>query len=365
MLADPIRRFLGRPLSAEWWEAIVMLASPAFPSDIGFGRLDGLSDTCYGLPGGGAEMTFGDDYLIHPLTFGELPAEPWGFESLAVDLAGGSYRFSSLAPAQAEWVRARFQSLCDTVSGAAAPVRTTVHRLPESAFREIDTRGWEYTFDRDYRPECLRLAGRDLLAEVYFKPDLRSRLWTSRIDPERFPGVFENFFRVLVAYRVAHSGGVLLHSAAFARDGRAQVVFGRSGAGKSTSARLALAAGWELLSDDMNALLPDPGGWRVEKLPFAGDLGQTPTCGRVYPIAGLYWLHQASAHAVRPMSRSLALARLLACAPVVNEDPFRVDNLLCNLIQLITHMDMGTLDFARDAGFLSLLETDVEVSHAG
>ena len=303
-------------------------------------------------------MAFGDDYLTHPLIFGELPAEPWGFESLVVDLAGGSYRFSGLAPAQAEWVRARFQSLCDAVSGAATPVSTTVHRLPERAFREIDTRGWEYTFDRDYHPERLRLAGRDFVAEVCFTPDLRSRLWTSRTDPERFFGVFENFFRVLVAYRVAYSGGVLLHSAAFAHDGRAQVVFGRSGAGKSTSARLALAAGWEVLSDDMNALLPDPGGWRVEKLPFAGDLGQTPTRDHAYPIAGLHWLHQAPAHAVRPMSGSLALARLLACAPVVSEDPYGVDKLLGNLLDLLAHAGAGTLDFARDAGFLSLLETD-------
>ncbi|MFZ1574591.1 MAG: hypothetical protein WAT36_05020, partial [Chromatiaceae bacterium] len=84
------------------------------------------------------------------------------------------------------------------------------------------------------------------------------------------------------------------HSAAFARAGRAHVVFGHSGAGKSTSSRLALNAGWEVLSDDINALLPNPGGWRVEKLPFAGDLGQTPSRGRAYPIAGLHWLQQAA-----------------------------------------------------------------------
>ena len=82
------------------------------------------------------------------------------------------------------------------------------------------------------------------------------------------------------------------------------MVFGRSGAGKSTSSRLALESGWEVLSDDMNALVRDQGDWRVEKLPFAGDLGQTPSRSRLYPIAGLHWLQQAADHAAGPMPAS-------------------------------------------------------------
>lgn len=335
---------------------MVMLTPSVFPFGIGFGRAGGFSGTRCGPRVDGGEMAFGDAYLTCPLTDGDLPAESWGSETLAIDLAGGPYRFSGLVPAQAGWVQTRFQSLCDAVSGVPAPVSTTIHRLPESAFREIDTRGWVYTFDRDYHPERLCLAGWGFLAEIRFEPGLRGRLWTCRTDLERFAGVFENFFRVLVAYRVMQSGGVLLHSAAFARDGRAQVVFGRSGAGKSTSSRFALNAGWEVLSDDMNALLPDP--WQVEKLPFAGDLGQTPSRSRAYPIAGLRWLQQAATHAVRPMSGTLALARLLVCAPVVNEDPFRVDGLLHNLTNLLGHASAETLDFARDPGFLSLLDPD-------
>lgn len=322
------------------------------------GRPCGQTGRWSASPAGGPEVAFGDAYLLRSLAVGDLPLEPWGSRALAIGLAGDSYRFSGMAPAQAAWARARFQSLCGAVAATPAPVSITLHRLPGSAFREIDTRGWEYTYDRDYYSDHLCLAGRDFVAEIRFTPGLRGRLWTSRTDAERFSSLFENFFRVLVAYRVMHAGGVLLHSGAFARDGRAQVVFGRSGAGKSTSSRLALNAGWEVLSDDMNALLPDPGGWRVEKLPFAGDLGQTPSRSRAYPIAGLYWLQQATTHAVRPLSGSLALARLLVCAPVVNEDPYRVDGLLRNLTGLLAQVRAGTLDFAPDPGFLLLLVTD-------
>lgn len=301
-------------------------------------------------------MAFGEAYLTSTPSFGDLPAEPWGSESVVIDLAGGPYRFSGLASAQADWVRDRFQALCHVAPEATAPVNVTLHRLPESAFRVIGVWGWEYTFDRDYCPERVRLAGLDFVAEIHFAPALHGRIWTSRVPPDAFDGMFENFFRVMAAYRITQCGGVLLHSGAFARNGRAQVVFGRSGAGKSTSSRLALDAGWEVLSDDLNALLCDQGGWRVEKLPFSGDLGQTPTRGRTYPIAGLYWLRHTSAHAVRPMLEALALARLLACTPIVNEDPYRVGDALRNLKSLVTCAGARALDFAPDAGFLALLE---------
>jgi hypothetical protein len=170
--------------------------------------------------------------------------------------------------------------------------------------------------------------------------------------------VFENVVRVLVAYRVAHAGGVLLHCGAFARADEARVVFGRSGAGKSTSARLALGAGWDVLSDDMNALEPNEGRWCVRKLPFAGDLGQTASCGRPRAVAGLYWLEQRSVHAVRDLPPAAALARLLSCAPIVNEDPYRVERLLGNLAGLVATCGAATLEFAPDEGFLSLFEAE-------
>ena len=301
-------------------------------------------------------MAFGDAYLTRPLVEADLPAETWGSESMALDLAGGSYLFSGLSPEQAEWVRGRFEALCDPAPPASSDCCTTVYRVPVGTFRELDTRGWEYTFDREYSPDRLLLAGRDFVAEICFEPGPRARLWTSQVDPARFGNVFENLVRVLVAYRVAHSGGVLLHSGSFARNDVAHVVFGRSGAGKSTSSRVALDAGWEVLSDDMNALLPAPDRWHVRKLPFAGDLGQTPTSGRAYAVSSLLWLEQATSHAVHPMPESVALARLLTCAPIVNEDPYRVEGLLHNLTNLLANTGVATLQFAPDAGFLSLLE---------
>lgn len=318
-------------------------------------------------------MAFGAAYLAEPSWLLRLPDEPWGPVSLAFDLPGGPYVFSGLSSGQAQWCRDRFQSLCRPSPPAPPSLVAGVRRLPASAFRAIDTRGWEYSYDRDYLPAGLRLAGQDFVADLGLGPDPSATLWTSRGDAAGFPGLFENVFRVLLAYRVSQLGGMLLHSGAFARDGRAQVVFGRSGAGKSTSSRLALEAGWEVLSDDMNALLPLPdssgGGWQVERLPFAGDLGQAPAPRRAYPLAGLHWLRQAPTPALTPMSRAQALGRLLACTPILNEDPYRVDLALANLTTLTAWRAPDILDFAPDPGFLHLLEgpatqLEPEVPHA-
>lgn len=301
-------------------------------------------------------MSLGERFLTRPLAFASLPPATWGSESLALDLPGGPYAITGLNVTQAGWAQVHFGPLRLDPGATRASVTLSVHRLPTETFRAIDTRGWDYSYDRDHHPRRLRLVGWDFVAEIGLDPDPGGRLWTSRADPDGFPGVLENCFRVLMAYRVTRLGGVLLHSGAFARDGLAQVVFGRSGAGKSTSSRLALESGWEVLSDDMNALMPHGTVWRVERLPFAGDLGQHPAPRRAFTLAGIHWLRQAPTPALTPLSRGQALGRLLACTPILNEDPHRVAEALTNLTNLVAWRTPDILDFAPDPSFLRLLE---------
>lgn len=307
-------------------------------------------------------MRFGEGFLYDLPRWQDLGADPWGDGAVSIGFVGGPYAFSGLSAAQIGVTRDRFHGLCRTSLPTNSGLQCTLSRVDPRCFRTFETCGWNYTFDRDYHQRSVRLAGLDFLGEISLDAEAHGRLWTSQESPEGFPGVFENFFRVLVAYRLHHMGAVLLHSAAISDGQRAYVFLGRSGAGKSTISRLALDAGWEVLSDDMNALLPGPAGWLVEKLPFAGDLGQTPTRTSAYPVAGLFWLEQGEIHAIRPLGKALTTARSLVCAPVVNEDPFRLERLLENLGHLIDMVGMRTLCFARAPGFLDLLVNDSEVS---
>lgn len=300
-------------------------------------------------------MEIGTRFLARTLSGVELPLNRWGDEGLSIDFAGGPYRFEGLARSQSALVQRRFERLCRTDPAGGEPLPTELYRLPPEWFRPIDTRGWEYSFDRAYGPTRVRMVGPCWIGEVALGPRLLGRLWTSEDSADGFPGVFENFFRALVAYRLLLMGGVLLHSAAFADARGAHVAVGISGAGKSTLSRLVLGAGLDVLSDDLNALMPGPDGWVAERIPFAGDLAQAPRRGRSYPLQGLYALEQSERHALGPLPAAMALARLSRCSPIVNADPDRADALLENLARLVGAVGMSRLRFAPDAGVLAAL----------
>ena len=78
-------------------------------------------------------------------------------------------------------------------------------------------------------------------------------------------------------------GAVALHASAVVLDGRALLVAGRSGSGKSTTTAAALAAGAALLSDDLCTLTPTPSGWMVE--PGYPWLRLSPDTGRLLGLA--------------------------------------------------------------------------------
>jgi hypothetical protein len=205
----------------------------------------------------------------------------------------------------------------------------------------VDTHGWDYGLDFAWSPAAVRLAGLGLVARLEWRPHLAAALWTPEDGGPRFPGVFENFLRVLVAYRLLEIGGVVLHSAGVVRGGAAFLFLGRSGAGKTTVARLSLAAGAEVLSDDLNALCPGGGdaaggaGCVVVKLPFTGDLGERRATRPPVRLGALLRLEQDAGDALAPLSRAETLACLLACAPFVNVDPHRRERLQQTLLDLL------------------------------
>jgi hypothetical protein len=357
-------------------------------------------------------MSFGARFLRHPEGFPERQAgDAWGDRELTIDLPGGPYRVLGLSAAQDASVRATFPGslgahATDAADGAAAaaddddaadgmasrpaavpsavaagpsiPILLLRHAAGE--FLPVDVRGWEYGLDFDWSPAAVRLAGLGLVGRLDWPPDragMRGALWTPEDGGERFPGVFENFLRVLVSYRLLELGGAVLHSAGVVRDGAAFLFLGRSGAGKTTVARLSLAQGAEVLSDDLNAVVagaPGTGedadapraagaagvsGCAVLKLPFTGDLGDRRAVLPPVPLGALLRLEQATADALLPLSRAETLACLLACTPFVNLDPHRRERLEEVLLALAAAAAPRayTLRFTLGGGFWSIIDT--------
>ncbi|MEO1083145.1 MAG: hypothetical protein AAFY88_02780 [Acidobacteriota bacterium] len=305
-------------------------------------------------------MAFGDAFLRHPDLF---PArrfgDPWGEETLVIDFAGGPYRFTGLTTAQKSTLAERFGDMAGDglPPGSPEAVPIPLFRAPAAEFKPVDLDGWSYTFDRRYLEHAVEIAGLDFMARVDWRPGLLGALWTPLDGGPFFRSQVENFFRLLVAYRLLELGGVLFHSAGVVSGERSFLFLGPSGAGKTTISKLSLATGREVLSDDMNALCPPPDGGpvRLEKLPFAGDLGNQPGKRRSFPLAAFCRLRQGE-HGLKPLRAAESVAFLVGCAPFINADPHRLDALTDNLLDLVRSLPAYELSFAKDGGFWPLLE---------
>lgn len=299
-------------------------------------------------------MSFGTQFLQVPDLFPGRPAgEAWGDRAVTLDVAGGPYLVSGLSALQESGLRGRFGPLCGEEAGeAAVPLR--VFRAPAGDFREIDTRGWEYTLDLDPAPGVVRVAGMRLMARLDLASRLSGALWTCEAAGEEWTGVCENALRVLAAYRLLALGGTMIHSAGIAGDDGGYLLVGPSGAGKTTASGLCLEEGATVLSDDLNAVLLAEGTARMVKLPFTGDLGDRGGAPAAVPLHALVRLAKGPER-LRPLSRAAALGALVAASPFVNRDPWRRDTLLDLLERLATAVPAWELTFPRGARLWSIL----------
>jgi len=315
-------------------------------------------------------MSFGERFLGFPDLFPARQAgESWGDRHILLDLPGGPYLAAGLSTAQAAAAGERFGEIVRPAGGGESSVETRLFAVAPEEFLAIDTRGWEYSLDFDHQPDSVRLAGLRLMARIDWAADparsVTAALWTSEdggAAGDLFPGIFENFLRVVVAYRLLELGGLVVHSAGVVDGDAAYLFLGRSGAGKTTLSRLSEAAGRTVLSDDLNALLPAAagGGLQVEKLPFTGDLGDRRRGAPPFPLAALLRLEKAPEDSLRELSTAGAAGQLLACSPFVNVDPHRRERVAEIAAGLARRAPAAVLAFSLSGGLWSILTRDVK-----
>jgi len=117
---------------------------------------------------------------------------------------------------------------------------------------------------------------------------------------------------LLFQHRLAREGAVEVHGCGILWKGRVLLFCGRSGAGKSTTARLwrRHARGARLLSDDRVVLRPGKHGVRAFGTPWHGDGGfASPTSG---PLGALFFLRRGKRTRLVPLGTAEAAARLFA-----------------------------------------------------
>jgi len=115
---------------------------------------------------------------------------------------------------------------------------------------------------------------------------------------------------LLIQHRLAREGAIEVHGCGVVWKGRTLLFCGRSGAGKSTMARLwrRHALGARLLSDDRVVLRPGRRGVRAHGTPWHGDGGFASAASA--PLGAVFFLRHGRATRLEPLGRAEAAARL-------------------------------------------------------
>jgi hypothetical protein len=241
-------------------------------------------------------------------------------------------------------------------------VSVAVHDTPESAFHLKFPPAWVYDMEIIHQPDRVDVSGHGFFGSVAIASPLVANIFTCHKAPDYFHGAFENFVRLLLSYALLENNSLLLHSAGVIVNTGALIFPGYSGAGKTTLSQLAEEAGLSVASDDLNAVVLDSGRCFLSALPFRGDLGGRTPPGR-YLLNGFLLHRKAEQHRILPVSRAQFIARLLACSPYVNHDPFRRERLISLIERIADNTRYALLDFRRDAGVWQTIEIESFYGH--
>jgi hypothetical protein len=305
-------------------------------------------------------VTFGAEFLAsREVLPAEHVGEPWGERELGIAFPAGPYLVRGLTPGQEARLARHFADVrAEMGVDPEAVVEVTLRRAERDAFREV--RLVEYRFDVESDEEAVRVAGWGFMALLEPADRRRASIWIPEAEPAGLEAIVSNLVRVMAAYRLLARGGAMLHCACVVRAGRAHLLLGHSGAGKSTISALAAAEGMTVLSDDVNVVERRGDGFVVSRMPFAGDFGRTRSEGPAsVPLAALYRLEKGPTLRVRPLGRVETAGLLVSCAPFVNVDPACGERLLSRAIDLTAAVPCRALAFPREGPVGPAFEEEV------
>lgn len=164
----------------------------------------------------------------------------------------------------------------------------------------------------------------------------------------------DNFLRTVYAWLCVTNDSLLLHSAGVIRDGLGYVFFGPSGAGKTTTSRLASKTA-HVVSDDLVIIRCDDDGCTLNGVPFKGELSEAPRANQKAPLKGLYRLRQDTSHYLEPIPHVRAIADLVAASPFIVREKNLSDQLLTVCSKIARCVPVQQLHFKRDDGFWKVL----------
>ncbi len=281
-----------------------------------------------------------------------------GNEHVALRYHAQRYLIEGLNQTQANWVRTRFEAILDNNShDTIATHRISALFAPRATFTNFSTRGFEYAVAADFTVDHVHASGLGFAYRLSRDLNTPSTVWFDSDVDRWFDSAFENMLRVVCAYAIAKAGGLVVHSAAVSAtltpdtQDNVYVFFGRSGAGKTTLCEMSQPLGYEILSDELNALIYEKGQWWVKPMPFAGDFGAHTNNFSLRTLAAIFQLNQAPTVHIDTMSKAVATAALASACPLMSSDPYETELLLANLAAVLEKIEIRRLFLRKDATF--------------
>ncbi len=148
-----------------------------------------------------------------------------------------------------------------------------------------------------------------VVADLQRGPGLHLRVPERYAVAERAPW-FDVLLQTLVADLAPEHGGLLLHAACVETAGRAVLLCGRSGVGKTTLATRLVRAGGRPMSHDRTVVFGN-GAWRAVSTPWGHD-GMLAGALRELALGSVLFLEQASLNSSTRLTKAGALSRLAA-----------------------------------------------------
>lgn len=175
---------------------------------------------------------------------------------------------------------------------------------------------------------------------LYYPPPRRGRPPLHALD---FP-----LDELLFQHRLAREGGMEVHACGVVVDGRAVLFCGRSGAGKTTMARI-----WRrsrprdlILSDDRVILRERWGRLLAYGTPWHGEGGFASPQGR--PLGAVFFLRHGRGSRLIPLPASLGASRLFARSFPPPWDAMAVGNVLSTCARAVRLAVFSELSFRPD-----------------
>jgi len=168
------------------------------------------------------------------------------------------------------------------------------------------------------------------------------------------PYSIDSVLRITHSLLLAMEGGFQLHASSAIRNGRAFLFAGISGAGKTTTVKLAPPDA-VVLTDEISYVRRIEDGYRAYGTPFAGELAR-PGVNTSAPVRQVCLLKQSRQNRLQPVSRPKAIRALMRHVLFFAQDKELVARVLDSVVRFVSSVEVMEMEFTPDGRAWELIQ---------